>query len=230
MYKQKSVIFKLFIPSVCLFLLMNCGTPTIPCGIFTFTGNPIANGLNVSVSYNFIPATCGVACTCDKVIYIQIARCYDLNTGNFLSPSMEYSNRMVLGRTPECLNGWMIDRLDGRVWGYYGRDNDGSFAGTLTPGDNTNAAVLLDTPGGWPDESMLDFVTVPVCIDDNAECFNDLLGYYYWWFFIAEGGSVSYIDKIAVEWHRDAVDESVLEWNNDAPGLGKNVFPLMSPM
>lgn len=230
MYKQKSILSKLFIPGICLFLIMNCGPSTVPCGTFTFIGNPIANGLDVSVSFYFDPDSCGGTCTCDMVVYIQIARCYDFNTGNFLAPTTEYSNRMVLGRTPECLNGWMLDRLNGRIWGYYGRNNDGSFAGSLTPGDNANAAILLDTPSGWPDECMLDFVTVPVCIDDAASCFNNLLGYYYWWFFIASGGSVSYIDIIAVEWHRDAVDESVLEWNNDAPGLGKNVFPAMSPM
>lgn len=230
MYKQKPVPFLFFILGMCLFLLMSCGTPTVPCGTFTFTGNPIANGLDISVSFDFNPGDCGGACTCDTIVYIQIARAYDLNTGNFLAPTTEYTNRMVTGRTPECLNGWMLDRLDGRVWGYYGRNNNGSFAGSLTPGDNATAAVLLDTPSGWPDETMLDFVTVPVCIDDDAGCFNDLLGYYYWWFFIASGGSVSFIDKIAVEWHRDAIDESVVEWNSDAPGLGKNVFPAMSPM
>jgi hypothetical protein len=153
-----------------------------------------------------------------------------MDTGNFLSPSTEYGNRMVLGRTPECLNGWMLDRLDGRVWGYYGRNNDGTFAGSLTPGDNTSDAILLDTPSGWPSNSWLDFVTVPVCIDAGAPCVNDLLGYYYWWFFIPSEGDVAFIDKIAVDWHMDVVDECVTEWNNDAPGLGKNVFPAMSPM
>jgi hypothetical protein len=230
MNQTKSLMIRFLVLGVCLFFISSCGTPTVPCGTFTFTGSPISNGLSVSVTFDFNPSACGGACTCDTVVYIQLARAYDLNTGNFLAPTTEYSNRMVLGRTPECLNGWMLDRLDGRVWGYYGRNNDGSFAGTLTPGNNTNAAVLLDTPSGWPDECMLDFVTVPVCIDNAAGCFNNLLGYYYWWFFIASGGSVSFIDKIAVEWHRDAVVESILEWNNDAPGLGKNVFPTMNPL
>lgn len=230
MRNQNFSIFKLFIAGVCLIFIANCGTPTVPCGTFTFTGTPVYHGLNVSVHFNFNPASCGGACTCDEVVYIQIARAYDMDTGNFLAPTTEYRNRMVLGRTPECLNGWMLDRLDGRVWGYYGRNNDGSFFGSLTPGDNTTDAILLDTPSGWPGNTWLDFVTVPVCIDDEATCLNNLLGYYYWWFFIPTTGTVSFVDLIAVEWHRDAVDESVLEWNNDAPGLGKNVFPAMSPM
>jgi hypothetical protein len=31
--------------------------------------------------------------------------------------------------------------------------------------------------------------------------------------------------EIGRDWHRDAVDLAVTEWNTDAPGLGKNGFP-----
>jgi hypothetical protein len=186
----------------------------------------------MSLNFDFDPAECGASnCDCGTVAYIQIVRIIDLNTGNYLSPNSQQTNRMVTGRTAEYLNGWAVDRLSNRNWGYYGRNNDGSFASYLTTGSNTTDAILRDTPGGWPDRSWFDAVSVPVCIDASSDCVNQLLGYYYWLFVVDSDGNASDpFDKIAVEWHRDAVDESILEWNNDAPGLGKNSFPSFTRM
>jgi hypothetical protein len=57
-------------------LAIACGTPTLPCGTFSFTGAPHANrGVNVSVTFNFNAATCGAAaCNCNTICYIQIVR------------------------------------------------------------------------------------------------------------------------------------------------------------
>ena len=56
-------------------VLATCGTPTLPCGDFTFSGTPHSNrGINMSLNFDFDPATCGApACTCDTVAYVQIA-------------------------------------------------------------------------------------------------------------------------------------------------------------
>jgi hypothetical protein len=35
---------------------------------------------------------------------------------------------MVTGNATVAYNGWAVDRLQERVWGYYGRYNDGTFA------------------------------------------------------------------------------------------------------
>ena len=65
----------------------------------------------------------------------------------------------------------------------------------------------------------------------DAACLNKLTGYYYWLFLVGSGGSVGNpLNEIAVDWHRDAVDESVIEWNNDASGLSKNSFPAFTRM
>ena len=220
---------------LCLIALVSlqCGPESAPCGTFTYTATPHSNrGIDNSVTFAFNPATCGAAaCTTNTIAYVQIVRIIDLATGNFLSPNSDQTNRIVTGNATPAFNGWAVDRLSGRNWGYYGRNNDGSFASTLTPGSNTVSAVLRDSPSGWPDGSWFDAVSVPVCIDASSTCVNQFLGFYYWLFTVNTGGAVGGpLDEIARQWHRDAVDLAVVEWNNDAPGLGKNSFPAFSRM
>jgi hypothetical protein len=212
----------------CVFL-SGCGNPTQPCGTFTFTGSPTTNrGVNVTVNFNFNPATCGATCTNNTIVYIQIVRIIDQDTGAFLAPNSDQANRIVTGDPDATQNGWAVDRLAGRNWGYYGRNNDGSFASTLTPGSNTAAAVLRDTPSGWPDNSWFDAVSTAVCIDSRT-CNNTLDGYYYWLFIVGTGGTTQApFNEVGVDWMQDALDKSVIEWNNDAPGLSKNSFPAMT--
>jgi hypothetical protein len=222
---------------ICLCLtalaLTQCGPASSPCGTFTFGGAPNANrGITDSVTFAFNPSQCGArACTTNSIAYVQIIRVIDINTGNFLSPNSDQTNRIVTGNATAAFNGWAVDRILSRVWGYYGRNNDGSFASTLTPGSNSVSAVLRDVPSGWPDGSWFDAVSVPVCIDPNSTCVNKLLGYYYWLFTVGTDGAVGGpLDEIGRDWHRDAFDLAVVEWNNDAPGLAKNTFPAFSRM
>src|SRR5882762_8899603 len=214
-------------------LLAACGPASEPCGTFTFWGIPTTSrGISDSVRFQFSAAACGApACTTNRIAYVQIVRIIDFTTGDFLAPNSDQANRIVRGRANQALNGWAVDRLAGRVWGYYGRNNDGTFAATLTPGTNAVAAVLRDQPSGWPDQSWFDAVSVPVCIDALSTCVNQLMGYYYWLFIVGTGGSVGTpFSEIGRQWHRDAVDQSVIEWNNDAAGLGKNGFPVLTRM
>jgi hypothetical protein len=220
--------FLCFITVFCVFF-SGCGNPTQPCGTFTFTGSPTTNrGVNVTVNFTFNPATCGATCTNNKIVYIQIVRIIDRDTGNFLAPNSDQQNRIVTGDPDATQNGWAVDRLAGRIWGYYGRNNDGSFASTLTPGSNTTQAVLRDTPSGWPDNSWFDAVSTAVCIDSST-CNNTLDGYYYWLFVVGTGGTTQApFNEVGVDWMQDALDKSVIEWNNDAASLSKNSFPAMT--
>ena len=90
-------------------ILSACGTPTLPCGGFTFNGTSHSNrGIDMDVSFDFDPATCGATCTCDTVAYVQIVRIVDFETGNFLSPNSDQTDRIVTGRTsatPHALGG-----------------------------------------------------------------------------------------------------------------------------
>ena len=214
-------------------ILSACGTATQPCGQFAFSGAAHTNrGIQMTLNFDFDPPTCAApACNCGKVAYVQIIRILDIDTGNYLAPNSDQQNRIVTGQSTARLNGWAVDRLAGRNWGYYGRNNDGAFASTLTTGSNATDAILRDTPSGWPDQSWFDAVSVPVCINAAATCVNQLCGFYYWFFLVDGSGDTSDpFDKIAVDWHRDAVDEAVDEWNTDAPGLGKNSFPTFTRM
>jgi hypothetical protein len=215
-----------------ILLFSNCGKPTLPCGTFTFTGTalPQGGGSTANVSFNFDPSVCSSTCNCNTICYVQIVRVIDETTGNFLAPNSDQQNRIVTGRPEATLNGWAVDRLAGRNWGYYGRDNDGSFSG-ITSGSNSSAAVLFDMPNGWGANDWLDFVSVPVCIQDGSACVNNLLGYYYWLIIIGnDGHNGNPFNEIGVDWNKDSFDAAVTEWNTDAPGLSKTSFPAFTRM
>jgi hypothetical protein len=181
------------------------------------------------VDFNFNPATCGATCSTDTIAYVQIVRVIDRNTGAFLAPGPEQQARIVTSDPDATQNGWAVDRIDGRTWGYYGRNNNGSFA-LVTPGSNSSTATLVDGPSGWPDNTWFDAVSVPVCIDPAATCNNRLLGYEYWLFTVSSGVAGAPFSEVGVTWMQTAFDKAVAEWNNDAPGLGKTSLPAMSPL
>lgn len=210
--------------------LVGCGTATTPCGTFTFNGTPIANaGINCDVNFSFNPGACSSTCNCNTIAYIQIVRIIDMDTGDYRQPHSEQVNRMITGSATVAYNGWAIDRLQTRDWGYYGRNDDGTFAGTLTPGSNTTTAILRDTPQGWDVRNWFDAVSVPVCIDAAATCNNRLLGFEYWLFVVtASGAGSDPFSEIGRVWHADVVDLAVTEWNADTGTTGAHNFPAMS--
>ena len=211
---------------VVLVLLAGCAIVE-PCGTFEFNGTAVdtssENGVNMSVSYDFAPGDCESTCTCDPVVYVQIVRTVDWQTFAYLYPSTEKQNRATN-------EGWYIDRIANRVWGYYGRNDDGSFASYLTPGSDVNLATLQDSPRRPESEPWLGIwwqaVSVPVCIEEGSACENNLLGYYFWSWFVEDTGVVAGVwDWIAGPTLADAVDDAVAEWNPQALALGKNAFP-----
>jgi hypothetical protein len=201
------------------------------CGEFTFNGTAEDtaenNGIDMDLSFDFNPDSCGSACTCDPVCYIQIVRTVDMDTFTYIYPSSEKENRATE-------YGWYIDRIAGRMWGYYGRNDDGSFdARLLNTGSETDPAILYDAPNRPEEEPWIEIwwqaVSVPVCIEAGSGCEDNLLGYYFWSWLVDNAGAVS--DPVdAVPWQplEGQVDAAVGEWNAQAPGLGKNTFPAFS--
>jgi hypothetical protein len=206
-----------------------------PCGTFTFSGrvNDLNTGIINTVSFSFDPSKCSAApCTCESICYIQMIRVFNMNSGAFLNVSGNQEQRMVTGQSDEDFNGWAVDRLDGKKWGHYGREDDGSFVPSkIITGSNSTPAELMDTPGNWPAGTWFEAITVPVCIDPASGCVNRLLGYEYWLFSTNANGTCS------DPYHENgdmsapaAFDLAVHEWNSDATGLSKNVLPPMSRM
>lgn len=214
------------------YAFLGCGKATSPCGLFTFTGAPSNNrGIDMTLTFAFDPSLCKAdSCGCDSIAYVQIIRAINLETGDFLYSNSEQRDRIVTGNPNQALNGWSVDRLEGKVYGYYGRNDNGTFASTLMPGSNISPALLRDSPWGWIDNTWFDAVSVPVCIDSNSKCINKLLGYYYWLFLIDKGNATAPFHEVGVTWHQDAFDAAVQKWNTLAPGAGKFAFPAFSRM
>lgn len=241
---------KQFSSMLWLLLATGCGNPTAPCGTFTFNGSPYTpGGVFVTNSFAFNPSACGSSCTTNTIAFIQIIRIIDIETGEYLQPTSQQAARMVInapsppsgppptpvmtpvgvtGLVPSTLNGWAVDRIDGRVWGYYGGNNDGTFSSDDVTGSNSSPAVLTDNPYHWYANTRFDAIDVPVCIDPRSSCVNNLLGYYYWLWAVGENanaaGSAPF-SEIGVTWTQQAAALAIAQWNATAPGVGKNVFP-----
>lgn len=215
---------------IVLLLAASCNqlcTPVQKCGDFSFSGttfhNSSSNGANVSVNFSFNPGSCNSSCTCNPVCEVQIVRTVALDDSTYLYPSSEKQDRATD-------QGWYVDRLAGKIWGYYGRNNDGSFAPNLTPGSETSPTILTDAPNRPASAPYLHIwwqaVDAPVCIQANSGCANKLLGYYFWSWLVDSSGAVSGpVDAVAWDPLQSQVDAAVVKWNAQAPGLGKNVFP-----
>lgn len=223
--------WKLLVMGAVILVLAGCN-PVLACGDFTFTGTEVdtssSNGIDMNVSFDFDPSVCSSTCYCDEVVYIQIVRTYDLSNATYLYPSTEKMNRATA-------DGYYLDRLAGKIWGYYGRNDDGTFASSLTPGSNTSDAILFDSPRRPESEPWLGIwwqaVSVPVCIDTSSGCSNNLLGYYFWSWLVNDSGDVTgIVDWTATSPQADSVDDAVVEWNSQAPGLGKNTFPTFTDL
>jgi hypothetical protein len=235
--RRRHVLRQVFRPRLALaslFLVMTlwpgCRSAPPSCGTFAFTGAAHNDrGVEVELDFPFDPGACGAACTCNTVAFVQLMRAIDLETGEFLAPNSEQQNRLVTGQATDTMNGWAVDRTHGKIWGYYGRNNDGSFAGIVTTGSNNAAATLRDFPRGWWDNTWFEAFSVPVCIDAAATCRDRLLGFRHWVFVVDGNGMAGDpLDGPGPDWAPTAVELSVTEWNNDAAALQKNSLPAMT--
>ena len=214
-------------------LLLSSCEPIQPCGSFTFTGHTFGgpkNGMDVNLSFTFNPATCGKpACNTPTICYIQMVRTYDFEEGTFSYISEEHQARAIE-------YGWYVDRLSGKKWGYYGRNDDGSFAGNLSAGNNGTAAVLFDAPARPSTVTGIwwQAVSAPVAIDGGASsCNNNFLGYYYWSWYVDQDGSISddnIIQQVAGKNLHLTMDAAVAAWNTQAPSLSHNNFPAFNKL
>jgi len=207
--------------------LTSC-TTVDPCGEFTFAGTAVdgtsLNGIDMSLAFAFDPALCGSDCQADTICYVQMVRTYDFANGTYSYISEEHEDRAIA-------YGWYVDRLSGKAWGYYGRNDNGSFAANLSPGDNATPAILFDGPRR--SDSMHSIwwqaVSGAVSIDGGGNsCNNTFLGYYFWSWVVDDAGALtddSIVDSVAWENLQLTMDDAVAAWNAQAPGLGHNLFP-----
>ena len=232
MMSQTKLIHLLIIMVLTLSLSQCECKSTQLCGSFSFSGTSNdgadLNSLPMSLTFDFNPADCGSRCTCNPVCYIQMVRNYDIDDGNYLYPSTEKQQRATA-------NGWYIDRIPGRIWGYYGRNDNGTFAGNLQPGSESVNTILFDEPSRPDNEPWLNFwwqaVSATVCIQAGSDCKNRLLGYYFWsWRVDAEGHIPAQFNAKAWKNLDQEFQLAVGAWNSQAPTLGKNAFPSLTDL
>jgi hypothetical protein len=215
-----------------LLVILSAWTRVPSCGLFTFTGTAVdtgdTKGVDMNLGFGFRPPNCGSNCTCNLVAYVQIVRTISVEDATYLYPSTEKQNRATA-------DGWYVDRNQGKVWGYYGRKNDGTFdLTTLDSGTESKVATLFDKPWRYYDELgqgiRWQAVSAPVCLQSGSACQNKVLGYYFWSWTAGVGTSVSILHEQAWRPLEEQVDAAVVKWNADAPGLGKNVFPAFTKL
>ncbi len=193
-------------------------TPTLECGSWAFSGNPVTvpyDGFNVTSAFTFTPATCGKSCDCTQDVMIQMVSVYDSVSETYLYPTSSYADRATS-------YGWVIDRVDGEGYGYYSLINNGTtfFSGWNTPGANGTANTLFDLPGGWPDNTYFYSVDVATCFNSQA-CQNKILGYYFWSWTSNNTGTISQF-IVGPAWKDlDTTFQNALAgWNAWAPASG----------
>jgi len=158
-----------------------------------------------------------------------MVRTYNFHDGTYSYISEEHEARSIQ-------YGWYVDRLTGRNWGYYGRNNNGTFASTLTPGNNNTDAILFDSPSRPSSMNNIwwQAVSASVSIDGGANsCNNNFLGYYFWSWLVDDNGVTGnnlIVHSIAWENLQNIMDDAVAAWNTQAPGLGHNSFPAFSKL
>ena len=199
------------------------------CGIFTFQGSSNYDGATIDNKFSFQPSQCQSDCLCDRICYIQIVRAIDSVTGEPQWFSDQQWNRMVTGQSDALLNYWAIDRIDDRIWGYYGMNDNGSFDSyLLKPGNNREPAELGDDPKPKQDTHPIKFeaIDVTVCINEQSGgCVNNILGCYYYCFTIGDQDAAGNLSSHpGAEWNKKAVELAVQEWNKNV-GSKKKMFP-----
>jgi hypothetical protein len=180
-----------------------------PCGTFEVTheevpgdarandGNPF-HGQHVTITFKFDPSRCHATCTCNRIAFVQVVKFIRWDGGATVGTDFQVDPWQTGRCTGDPVPGWAVDKLSagGRRYGFYARKDDGSFPPDPAPfvaeigppvelGSNDRAAVLFDTPGlstAVANDFGFFAITAPVCIDEQSECRDSILGHVTWGF------------------------------------------------
>lgn len=196
--------------------------PSLECGTWVFSGTPAGTApfddFPLSSAFTFTPQTCKKNCQCPQDAMIQMVAVYDSSTSSYLYPTSSYAARADA-------DGWVIDRVDGEGYGWYGLTNDGKTFQPLwnTPGSNGTANTLFDGPGGWPADIDFYAVDAAVCFSPST-CQNNILGYYFWSWTINNSGTPStFIIGPAWQSMETEFQSALASWNTWAPTSGTEI-------
>lgn len=167
------------------------------CGSFSFSqrGANTIGSLQQSqfeLTFSHDGKMCKISC--GNYWFVQALRPMDLDTGKFIQPHDTQQNRTVGGQADNYLNGWAIDRTDGRHLGWYGMTDDFTFEETSRPdlgimfqlGLGPKPAMMHDTlsrrePSRWSGKRIqIVGLTAAIGLDPGTVCENKILGIQKW--------------------------------------------------
>ena len=188
---------RICIAILALFFASACDTipdpPLANCGSFTFAPttdtNPTGQAELFELTFTHAPGNCPISC--GNYWFVQVIRPLDVDSGEFIHPNDTQQDRMVTGQSDGYLNGWAVDRKEGRLLGWYGVTNEFKFEPPSgIPGEKfqmglgTTPAIMHDTLARgdrWAGKRMQILgITVAVGTDPGTACENKILGMQKW--------------------------------------------------
>jgi hypothetical protein len=208
----------------------------------TATAMPKDHGAEVRLQFTLTPHLCATQCTCDKIVYIQVARAKNLGgDGNWIFPDEASVPPDKTLSQDINFGGWFLDGQTNCGDGYYGAEGaePGKDCPTsltfereiITVGHASGAtdprpAELFDRPLGHANEH-LEFIDVPICI--SGTCNNSILGFYSWWFIDDKTNDsepfVGPFHRLGLAIHPKVVNRVITHWNDKATKYNLKPFP-----
>ena len=182
------------------------------------SGKKSDNSYAVEINLDFQPDPDVVGA--DEIRWIQAVRTVDMPSGSLNEPRPEFSSRATAAN-------WMLDRMEGKQYGWYGINDDAS-AGTNTrpwTRGSKQTAWMWDKPGWDVPNMKWEFEAAAVCRTGSADTVTrkgDKRGFVYavitWGFDVGANGEIK-THKIKV-WNKptDEFGQTVAKWNEQARG------------
>ncbi len=151
-------------------------------------------------------------CACDEIAFVQTTRGTDTTTGKHEEARDNFKNRMTS-------DGWTIDRVDRRKYGWYGYDNDDTASG-ITPGKAAPGslvdAVLFDAPGFSRVNWRREFEACAIC-KKGKDALN-VYGCLTWGYEADKDGKLTSLKVGVTDGPSKAFTAAVDAWNDQAKG------------
>lgn len=181
--------------------------------------------MKTTLSFALQPNKCNQAFSCSSVAFVQMIRFIDQtggHAGEYFQPSGDQGSRMIGNNSNPDLNGWAIDRTEGRKWAYLSRLDDGSWDAIqndpvdwhIQLGSNGQSAIVKDGIHSDKSKYRVDVVTVPICVDADPTTNDQIFGYFGFSFSRPENADQLLVPtEDTYNWMPQAFDLAVSEWN-----------------
>jgi hypothetical protein len=149
---------------------------------------------------------------CSEIAFLQAVKIADTSSGASFESRPNFLNRITAG-------GWTIDRIDGRSYGWYGYNNNGSPSGTVTPGSAPTplrAATMYDKPGFSRPNTKWQFETCAICRAGTDA--SRIHGCYNWGFSVDAANHLTSLPNQETPAPSAEFAESINRWNVQAGG------------